>query len=290
MSPQAVVAPIVKSSDVFKPDIFKGKVLLCTGGGSGICKTMTLAMMSHQADAAILGRNLERLNEASKELAAKTGQTCLPLQCDVRDPSSVQAASLAYLRALCSAAGNFLSPISLLSEKGFRTVIEIDTLGTYHTVKATLPHVRKSHGSYVHVSATFTHNATPYQVHVSAAKAAVNALSAVLAIEEGPHGVRSNVLSPGPVGDTEGADRLSTKGEDGERYQKSVFPYPLGRIGAMDDCASAAVFLFSDAASFVTGQNLFVDGGTEHVRSALVPYPAAVLDPNSIKHMIKPRM
>jgi peroxisomal 2,4-dienoyl-CoA reductase len=79
-------------------------------------------------------------------------------------------------------------------------------------VKATLPFVRKAHGSYIHVSATQPRKPTPFQVHVTAAKAAINSLSDVLAVEEGPHGVRSNVISPGLVGDTEGADRLTIKG------------------------------------------------------------------------------
>lgn len=115
----------------------------------------------------------------------------------------------------------------------------------------------------------------PYQVHASAAKAGVDALSAVLAIEEGPNGVRSNVIAPGPTAGTEGLDRLSSKGSQKRES------FPMGREGVIGDVANAGVFLFSDAAAYITGQVLPVDGGTWHLPPSLVPYPLAVLDPKS---------
>ena len=113
----------------------------------------------------------------------------------------------------------------------------------------------------------------------------MDALSAVLAVEEGPRGVRSNVIAPGPIGNTEGNTRLSNQSGG----SKDKF-FPLGRIGHSDDVANAAVFLFSDAASYITGQVLPVEGGSEHLRTSQLPYPQSVLDPESIKHMIKPRL
>ena len=113
----------------------------------------------------------------------------------------------------------------------------------------------------------------------------MDALSAVLAVEEGPHGIRSNVISPGPIGGTEGMNRLSLKVEGNRTY-----PFPPGRQGHVKDIANATVFLFSDAASYITGQVLPVDGGFEHLRGVNIPYPQAVLDPASVSHMIKPRL
>lgn len=127
---------------------------------------------------------------------------------------------------------------------------------------------------------------TPYQVHVSAAKAAIDATSAVLAVEEGPHGVRSNVIAPGPIAGTEGEDRLSPKGATRQNH----WLIPTGRKGDSRDIANATVFLFSGAASFVSGQILVVDGASEHIRGPLLPYPESVLDPASTKHLIKARM
>ncbi|KAI9452131.1 2,4-dienoyl-CoA reductase [Lactarius psammicola] len=285
------VHPVVDSTAVFKKDIFKNKVLFCTGGGSGICRVMTEAVMRHGANATIVGRNEDRLTKAAQELSAATGSSCIAVKADVRDPEQIRTAVRRTVEkygridfVINGAAGNFLAPISGLSENGFRTVIEIDTLGTYHTIKATLPHVRATKGSYIHVSATMHYRGTPYQVHVSAAKAAVDATSAVLAVEEGPHGIRSNVIAPGPIDGTEGMDRLLPKGRE------DSWPIPTGRKGESRDVANAAVFLFSDAASFISGQVLVVDGACEHVRGLMLPYPQSVLDPASTNHMIKPRL
>jgi 2,4-dienoyl-CoA reductase [(3E)-enoyl-CoA-producing], peroxisomal len=131
-------------------------------------------------------------------------------------------------------------------------------MGTFNTVKATLPHIRASKGSYIHVSATLHYRGlstlpprhfvpttfvlgTPYQVHVSSAKAAVDALSAVLAVEEGPRGIRSNVIAPGPIANTEGMSRLAPIVPGGHDVNGT---YPLGRLGDIKDIANATVFLF----------------------------------------------
>ncbi|KAF7304379.1 hypothetical protein HMN09_00839900 [Mycena chlorophos] len=291
---KAFVAPTAPSTETFRADLFKGKVLFCTGGGSGICKGMTEAIMKHGASAAIVGRKLDRLQAAAKELTAATGQKCLPCQGDVRQPKTLHDAVAATIAefgridfVICGAAGNFLAPISGLSENAFRTVVEIDTLGTFNTIKATIPHVRKSKGAYLHVSATLHWRATPFQAHVSAAKAGVDALSNVLAVEEGPHGVRSNVLAPGAIAGTEGMDRLSAKGKDAE---KRDMMYPLGRMGSIGDVANVGVFLFSPAASYVSGQVFAVDGAQEHIRTFQVPYPLSVLEPAKVRDMIQGKL
>ncbi|KAH0577972.1 Peroxisomal 2,4-dienoyl-CoA reductase SPS19 [Termitomyces sp. J132] len=292
MASSPYVVPQVDSTAIFKADIFKGKVLFCTGGGSGICRGMTEAIMRHGADAVIVGRKLDRMTQTAKELSEATGQRCLPAQADVRDPQTLREAVRKTIATfgkidfvICGAAGNFLAPISGLSENAFRTVVEIDTLGTFNTVKATIPYVRASKGSYIHVSATLHYKGTPFQGHVSAAKAGVDALSAVIAVEEGPHGVRSNVIAPGPISNTEGMDRLSPK--SGGKFDPIC---PSGRMGHIQDVANATIFFFSDAAAYITGQVLPVDGGYEHLRSTVVPYPQSVLDPASVAHMIKPRL
>jgi len=293
MAPAAVRAKFANSESVFKPDIFKGKVLFCTGGGSGICKEMTYAMMKHGANATIVGRKLGRITEAADELSKRTGNICIPAQADVRKPDELKEAVRETIEkfgridfVICGAAGNFLAPLSGLSENAFRTVIEIDTLGTYNTFKATIPHVRQSHGAYIHVSATLHYRGLPYQAHVSSAKAGVDALSRVIAVEEGPWGVRSNVIAPGPVVGTEGMSRLSVSGA--KRSVDSLIP--LGRQGVVQDVANATVFLFSDAASLITGEALVVDGGLQHLSSSSFPYPDAVLDPGSVREMFKGKL
>lgn len=187
---------------------------------------------------------------------------------------------------ICGAAGNFLAPISGLSENAFKTVVDIDLLGTYNTIKATLPALRESKGGYIHISATLHYRGFPWQAHVSAAKAGVDALSQVLAAEEGPRGVRSNVIAPGLIAGTEGADRLVPR----VAGRKPTDDTPLGRAGDKMDIGNMAVFLFSDAARWITGHVFVVDGGEQHTKMSGLPYPQAVLDPKSVEKMIKARM
>ncbi|KAG9095292.1 hypothetical protein FRC06_009954 [Ceratobasidium sp. 370] len=281
------ITEYVPSTSTFKDNIFDGKVLFCTGGGSGICKGMVESLMRHGANATIIGRNLERLASSAKELSATTGRKCIPAQADVRKPEQLRAAVEATIAqfgridfVVCGAAGNFLAPIEGVSENGFRTVVEIDTLGTYNTVKATLPYVREHHGAYL-------------MVHVAAAKAGVDAISQTLAVEEGPRGVRSNVITPGPIGDTEGMERLAAKVTEEERRALGlalVADIPLQRWGHIGDVANTTVFMFSDAAKYITGQVLAVDGGALHTFKNSLPYPSGLLDPSSIQKFIKPRL
>lgn len=248
--------------------------------------------MRHGANAAIVGRKVERLTQTAKELSEATGQECIATPADVRHPATLKEAvakTIAHFGridyVICGAAGNFLVPISGMSENAFKTVLEIDTMGSFNTIKATLSHVRASKGAYIHVSATLHYKGTPFQAHVSAAKAGVDALSAVLAVEEGPNGVRSNVIAPGPIEGTEGMDRLTVKTDS--KHSRSS---PAGRIGRISDIENATVFLFSDAAAFITGQALAVDGGITHLSHSNLPYPMSVINPESVAHMIKPKM
>ena len=137
-------------------------------------------------------------------------------------------------------------------------------------------------GSGVH----YTLTGLPYQAHVSSAKAAVDALSRVIAVEEGPWGVRSNVIAPGPIAGTEGMSRLSVSGS--ERPLESLVP--LGRQGAVQDIANATVFLFSDAACMITAEALVVDGGFQQLSTSSFPYPDAVLDPEGVRRMFKGKL
>jgi len=282
----------VLSTTVFKDDLFKGKVLFCTGGHSGVCKGMTLAMMKHGADAYIAGRKLEKGLAAAKELSAATGRRCFFSQIDVRKPETLKEAVKKCIAefgridyVIAGAGGNFLAPISNISENAFKTVIDIDILGSYNTLKATLPYIRETRGSIIFVSATLHFRGLQYQSHVSAAKAGVDALSAVVAVEEGPRGVRSNIISPGPIAASEGVERLTPKGQ-AEKVHRVV---PLQRYGEFGDVNNATIFLFSEAANWVTGQIFVVDGGEHHTRTSLLPYPDAVLNPDRVQEMIKAR-
>lgn len=147
--------------------------------------------------------------------------------------------------------------------------MDIDVLGTFNTIKATMPHLLKSTDArIIYVSATFHYTGMPFQAHVSAAKASVDSLMASTALEYGPRGVQSNVIAPGAIAGTEGMARLgSGKAEDLKALGRAV---PLGRMGHVRDIADATVFLFSKAGSYVNGQALAVDGGLWRRQGAML--------------------
>lgn len=226
--------------------------------------------MRHGASAFIFGRRENVLHATASDLTKQTLQRCSYASGDVRSLASLEKAVEKCISeygridfVIAGAAGNFLCPIDQLSTNAFKSVIEIDLLGTYNTIKATLPYIKKAQGSFISVSATLHYFGTPLQAHVSSAKAGVDALSQAVAVEFGPHGIRSNVIAPGPIGDTEGLSRLSTS-ESRKAILQSI---PLQRFGTRGDIANTAVFLFSPAASFITGTVLIVDGGEHHLRS-----------------------
>ncbi len=154
-------------------------------------------------------------------------------------------------------AGNFLCLAEQLSPNGFGSVVDIDLKGTFNVSRAAYPHLARRGGVILNISATLQLLGTRAQVHASAAKAGVDALTRGLAVEWGPSNIRVNGLAPGPVADTEGVRRLTT---DATRAAITD-ACPLGRLASVDDIARAAVFLCSDLGSFITGVTLVVDGG-----------------------------
>ncbi|KAL9008232.1 MAG: hypothetical protein Q9173_006625 [Seirophora scorigena] len=275
-------------SESWKDGIFDRKVVFCTGGAGTICSAQVRAMVHLGANACIVGRNVEKTEKMALDLAtARQGARVLGFgSVDVRSIQSLQAAVDGCVKELggidfviAGAAGNFLASINHLSANAFKSVIDIDVLGSYNTLKATLPALvtsAKKHrsdgkmpcpvgtgGRIIFISATIHYTMMPLQTHVSVAKAGVDALSASTAIEFGPHGVTSNIIAPGPIGGTEGMERLSRK-EDTGRSMKNV---PLGRYGSVKEIADATVYLFSDAGNFVNGSVLVVDGAAWRMKT-----------------------
>jgi peroxisomal 2,4-dienoyl-CoA reductase len=221
------------------------------------------AFAEHGAKLAITSRKEENL-AAMKEVVEGFGGECLALPADVRDYEAVENAIAKTIEhygridiVVNGAAGNFLCPAEQLSANGFGTVVDIDTKGTFNVCRAAFDELKRSQGQIINISATLHYLATPMQIHVSAAKAGVDAITRNLSAEWGRHGIRVNGIAPGPIEDTEGMKRLLMP----ELKEKITRKIPLGRFGRIADIENAALFLASDGASYVNGVTLVVDGG-----------------------------
>ncbi len=250
-------------TNIFADDVLKGKVAFVTGGGTGITGGVARAFAEHGAKLAITSRKEENLI-AKKQFIEENGGECLAVAADVRDFAAVENAIAKTVEhygridiVVNGAAGNFLCAANELSSNGFGTVVDIDTKGTFNVCRAAFDQLKKSQGQILNISATLHYLATPMQIHVSAAKAGVDAITRNLSVEWGRHGIRVNGIAPGPIEDTEGIKRLLPEPLK-EKITKRI---PLGRFGKIADIENAALFLASDAASYINGVTLVVDGG-----------------------------
>jgi peroxisomal 2,4-dienoyl-CoA reductase len=248
---------------IFADDILQGKVAFVTGGATGITGGIARAFARHGAKIAITSRKEENLI-AQKQFIEENGGKCFEAVADVRDFDAVQAAIDKTVEhygkidiVVNGAAGNFLCAADQLSANGFGTVVDIDTKGTFNVCRAAFESLKESKGQILNISATLHYLATPMQIHVSAAKAGVDAITRNLSVEWGPQGIRVNGIAPGPIEDTEGMKRLLPEALK-EKITKRI---PLGRFGRIADIENAALFICSDAASYINGVTLVVDGG-----------------------------
>ncbi|KAJ3202014.1 hypothetical protein HDU83_006738 [Entophlyctis luteolus] len=253
------------TTSVFKEDLFSGKTAVVTGGGSGICLGMASALARHGCNVALIGRTQAKLDSALREILSETKDAkALALACDVRDAPGLTVVMKKVAEAfgsidflICGAAGNFLCSAEDLSTNAFKTVIDIDLIGTFNTCKAALPYLKHSRGSILNVTATLHYKGTPFMAHACAAKAGVDALTRVFALEWGRYGIRVNGIAPGPIDETKGMANLMPDGAR-DAYKETI---PLSRFGRVTDIAYATLYLLSEAAALVTGEIHVVDGG-----------------------------
>lgn len=243
---------------------FTGRTVFVFGGTSGINLGIASAFARHGARLGVASRSQDKVDAAVAALGNDAGPA-LGFSLDVRDAEAVQKAVDSFVAErgpidvlVSGAAGNFPAAASALSPNGFKAVVDIDLLGTFHVMKAAYGAIRKPGGCIINITAPQAWIAMPLQVHVCAAKAGVDQVTRTLAMEWGPEGVRVNSVSPGPIEGTEGMERLAPTPEAKARSARAV---PLGRLGTVDDVADACLFLASDAARYVSGIVMPVDGG-----------------------------
>ena len=243
---------------------FTGKNVFVFGGTSGINLGIAHGFARAGANLSVASRNPDKV-AAAKDALSHT-HPALGFALDVRDWDAVKAAVDAHVAErgsidilISGAAGNFPAPATAISSKGFRTVTDIDTLGTWHVMRAAYDALTKPGASIINISAAQAWIAMPLQVHVCAAKAGVDMITRCLAMEWGRDGIRINSVAPGPIAGTEGMARLAPTPEAEARVNAGV---PLGRMGTVDEIADACMFLSSDAARYISGAVIPVDGGS----------------------------
>lgn len=247
-----------------QPFDFTSRTVFVAGGTSGINLGIAEAFAEAGAKVAVISRSQERVEEAKRRLQSFGGEVA-GFSADVRNVDATSAALKATHDALgdidiliSGAAGNFPSPALGMSVNGFKAVIDIDLLGTFNVLRTAHEFLRKPGAVIVNISAPQALLPIPLQAHVCAAKAGVDMLTRVLAIEWGGDGIRVNSVIPGPIENTEGMARLAPTPEAMHSVAAGV---PIGRLGTKQDVANLVLFLASPWAAYITGAVIPVDGG-----------------------------
>ncbi len=243
---------------------FKNKNVVVVGGTSGINQGVAECFARAGARVAVASRSEEKVT-ATVELLEKAGAQAQGFCCDVRDAEALEKGLKGVHEAwgdidvlISGAAGNFPALVDGLSSNGFKAVVDIDLVGTFHVMKAAYPLLRKPGASIVNISAPQAFLPMVAQAHVCSAKAGVDMITRCLALEWGPEGIRINSVVPGPIEETEGMKRLAPTPEFIEKARESV---PLKRLGKKQDIGNTCLFLASEQASYINGTVIPVDGG-----------------------------
>jgi len=254
---------------MLKEDSLKGKVIVITGGGSGLGKAMTTYFLELGAHVVITSRNIDKLKKVKIELEEKTGGKVLAVQCDVRNYEEVEAMLKDTLATygkvdglLNNAAGNFISPTERLSSNAFDTIIDIVLKGTKNCTLAFGKHwidIKQEKSTVLNIVTTYAWTGSGYVVPSATAKAGVLAMTRSLAVEWAKYNIRFNAIAPGPF-PTKGAwDRL-LPGELKDKFDMKK-KIPLRRMGEHQELANLAAYLMSDFSSYINGEVVTIDGG-----------------------------
>lgn len=253
---------------MLKEGSLNGKVILITGGGTGLGKAMGKYFASLGADLIIASRKLEVLEKTAKEIEDSSGKAVLPVKCDVTNYAEVENLLKAAIEKfgkvdslVNNAAGNFISPTERLSHRAFDIIVNIVLKGTYYCTLALGKEwiAKKQSASVLNIVTTYAWTGSGYVVPSAVAKAGVLSLTRSLAVEWGRYGIRTNAIAPG-LFPTKGAWERLLPGSLAEKFDAKV-KVPLGRTGEHQELANLAAYLVSDFSSFVNGEVITIDGG-----------------------------
>ena len=245
---------------------FSGRVAVITGGGSGIGAATARRFAVHGASVVLAGRTPSTLQEVKRELAEQYQTACLVVPTDVKDEVSVAALAeralneFGHVDVLVNCAGGSRNlPLEAMPTRMWDSAFELNTRGPFLLMRELAAHmIERQSGSIVNVSSLAGSAGLRGAAAYSAAKRAVQHLTVVVAAEWGRHGIRVNCVAPGFIGSESAVAAWKAADIDVDDVRRRI---PLRRIGTPSEVAAAIAFLASDAAAFVTGQTLSVDGG-----------------------------
>ena len=271
-------APAARYRSVFRPGLFAGRVVIVTGGGSGIGRCTAHELSALGAHVALVGRKADKLARVEAEITA-LGGTAAAWTVDIREEAPVAQMIKAILARfgridglVNNAGGQFASPIEKISAKGFDAVVRTNLLGGFLMARECYTQWMAGSGGAIVNMAADMWNGMPGMAHSGAARAGMINLTETAAFEWSPANVRVNAVAPGIIASS-GMDTYPPERRDHIRSRGQRVP--LGRFGTESEVSAAIVFLLSDAASFITGTTLRIDGGTPNVR------PSMILDPRA---------
>jgi len=252
---------------MLKENSLENKVILVTGGGSGLGKSMVKYFLELGANVVITSRREELLIEVAKEFNSKHNSEVFPIACDVRKIDEVEnVINKSYKKfgkidcLVNNAAGNFISPTERLSTRAFDAVIDIVLKGT---INFTLTQGKKwikdkSDGNILNIVTTYSWTGSGYVVPSACAKAGVLSMTRSLAVEWAKYKIRSNAIAPGPF-PTKGAWERLLPGDLKEKFDPSK-KVPVGRVGEHQELSNLAAYLLSDYSSYINGEVITIDG------------------------------
>ncbi|AYE99382.1 KR domain-containing protein (plasmid) [Mycobacterium paragordonae] len=255
---------------VFKPDLFAGRTVVITGGGSGIGRCTAHELAALGAGVAIVGRNQDKLHAVQDEIRSDGGRVSVHAA-DIRDEAAVSDVIDAILAEhgridglFNNAGGQYRAPLETISTKGFEAVVRNNLTGGFIVMREVYTKWMRSHGgAIVNMIADIWHG-WPHFGHSAAARGGMLTLSESAATEWAASGVRVNTIAPGSIASS-GLDTYDTKDTDFLRNQVTR-EIPLQRYGTEAEVSGAVVFLLSPAASFITGTCIRVDGGAPNAK------------------------